>query len=300
MGASASVNETMMDSLADKNAETEKTVLHRKEFKVYFLGKPSLYQELLFSQKMTEVHWLSRAQYVYRNVTYLGLEFIKSGSLLATRNGRTDELDENSIFLIYPGSSGKIHTGHTGFCCKISIEIEGSLLPSLLQLSSWTEKDIIRNVHRERFLYLMDKFKHMEKRFDRNVCAENYFTVLELLRFLQNPEPPPSQDPRILLLPDYMKENLHRELPLSELAKFACCSESRLFREFKKHFHISPHQMLRTLRMTTAAKLLKTDFSSSIKEISLLCGYGNALNFSTEFRKYYNTSPTEFRKNPDS
>lgn len=54
--------------------------------------------------------------------------------------------------------------------------------------------------------------------------------------------------------------------------------------------------MLIEFRMKAAAEILRREQEISIKEVTAMVGYQNALNFSTEFRKYFGMSPREYQK----
>ena len=80
------------------------------------------------------------------------------------------------------------------------------------------------------------------------------------------------------------------EINVNTISDMLGCDRSTLTRLFKRYLGKSPHQYLIGLRMRQAARLLE-EHSLSVKEVAERAGYGNALNFSTEFRKFFGKSP---------
>jgi len=94
---------------------------------------------------------------------------------------------------------------------------------------------------------------------------------------------------------DFMTANLHRSISVSELAKFVRLSDSHFARLFKAEIGIAPGQYLTNLRMEKAGHLLATSFLS-VKEIMITVGYKSRGNFIRFFKRYFHTTPSEYRK----
>ncbi|WP_422624401.1 helix-turn-helix domain-containing protein [Pseudoalteromonas rubra] len=72
-------------------------------------------------------------------------------------------------------------------------------------------------------------------------------------------------------------------------------NRNRLSRVFKSYYGATVFNWLRELRMQRAAELLcSTD--NSIQEIAFSVGYSDSNNFSTAFKRCFQTSPIQFRK----
>jgi AraC-like DNA-binding protein len=100
---------------------------------------------------------------------------------------------------------------------------------------------------------------------------------------------------RVRAVIEFMNTNLHRRIPLPELAKVVNLSSSYFSRLFKTETGISPGEYLIRLRMEKAGELLATTFLS-IKQIAAKAGYDNKSNFVRQFRKYFDQPPSEYRK----
>lgn len=100
---------------------------------------------------------------------------------------------------------------------------------------------------------------------------------------------------RVRAVIDFMNANLHRSIALAELAGAVNLSPAYLSQLFKSETGLSPGKYLTTLRMEKAGQLLATGFLS-IKQIMAEAGYNNKSNFLRRFRRYFDLSPTEYRK----
>lgn len=72
-------------------------------------------------------------------------------------------------------------------------------------------------------------------------------------------------------------------------------SKEHLCREFKKHYAQTPTEYINDLRLNYSANLLMTT-DESIPYISLESGFENLSHYYHLFKKKYNLSPGDFRK----
>ncbi len=92
-----------------------------------------------------------------------------------------------------------------------------------------------------------------------------------------------------------MKEHLHENLTLDELAKKAHVSASYLSALFKQKTHYSPMQLYTSLKIQKASQLLKAT-KTPIKQIAEELGYLDQYSFSRSFKQIMGTSPKQFRE----
>jgi len=107
------------------------------------------------------------------------------------------------------------------------------------------------------------------------------------------------QTARVLIATDFMKANLHRRIPLAELAGAANLSPSHLSRLFKTQTRLSPGEYLRRLRMEKARHLAATSLLS-VKQIMAAVGYKSKSHFVRDFRRSFHLTPSEYRKSVSS
>lgn len=102
-------------------------------------------------------------------------------------------------------------------------------------------------------------------------------------------------DSRIQIATDFMKANLHRRIPLAELAEVANLSPSHISRLFKTQTRLSPGEYLSRLRMEKARQLVLAGLLS-VKEIMAEVGYKSKSHFVRDFRRSFRLAPSEYRK----
>ncbi|WMJ22173.1 AraC family transcriptional regulator [Paludicola sp. MB14-C6] len=94
---------------------------------------------------------------------------------------------------------------------------------------------------------------------------------------------------------EYINNNYSYDINITKLSDYIGIDRTYLYRIFMDYINISPEQYLLKVRMTKAANLLKTT-EHSVLQIALSTGYKDASHFSTTFKKYFNVSPSDYRK----
>jgi len=87
---------------------------------------------------------------------------------------------------------------------------------------------------------------------------------------------------------------IHRNIPVRELAERVRLSISHFIRLFKAETSLSPKQYVRCVRMEQAEALLDDSFLS-VKEIAASVGIGDRSHFSRDFKRLRGQAPTNFR-----
>jgi AraC family transcriptional regulator len=108
-------------------------------------------------------------------------------------------------------------------------------------------------------------------------------------------EPGRLGDTVIRRLTAYMREHLHEDVRLDDLAAQANVSKYHLLRSFAKSTGFTPHRYLVNLRMERAAELLRTT-PYPVTQIAAACGYTSPGRFAAAFRRRYGVSPKRFRR----
>jgi AraC-like DNA-binding protein len=98
---------------------------------------------------------------------------------------------------------------------------------------------------------------------------------------------------RLAGVDDFLRANLSRTIPISELTAMTGLSISQFERHCKRIFHLTPRQMLHKFRLEHATKLLAT--TESITNIAAACGYSDHSAFSRHFKGMTGVSPSQFR-----
>jgi len=101
--------------------------------------------------------------------------------------------------------------------------------------------------------------------------------------------------PTISAVKNYIVDHLSEEITLTSLAEKFYFSPQYLSKRFKEIYHTTVMNYLTKLRMENASSLLELS-ELTIQEIAQSVGYDDENYFGKVFRKYYGTSPTQYRK----
>ncbi|WP_256004686.1 MULTISPECIES: helix-turn-helix transcriptional regulator [Pedobacter] len=101
---------------------------------------------------------------------------------------------------------------------------------------------------------------------------------------------------RLDLARDFMARNYHRNIGLKDIAIASCLSVNHLLRNFKRAYHTSPYQYLRSLRLQHAKYYLKhSDYT--VGQIVDVVGFECPSSFIRLFRSSFNITPGQYRAN---
>lgn len=104
-----------------------------------------------------------------------------------------------------------------------------------------------------------------------------------------------NRDIMILGLENYIENNLHREITLTELAHKVGYNKTYFIKRFKILFGISPMQFVNNLRLEKAKQMLSST-DKSITEIAESTGFQCIHYFSRNFKHNIGVMPSEYRK----
>ena|ERR1700683_4171106 len=101
-------------------------------------------------------------------------------------------------------------------------------------------------------------------------------------------------DRRIETTLKLMHEEIHRNIPVRELAQLVKLSTGHFIRLFKAETSVSPKHYMRDLRMKQAETMIYGSFLS-VKEIAACLGVGDRSHFSRDFKKFHGHAPANCR-----
>lgn len=100
---------------------------------------------------------------------------------------------------------------------------------------------------------------------------------------------------QMMRVEDRLLANLAEPPTISQLAKDAAMSPSKLKKQFKDVFGLPVYEYFQRKRMQKARELL-LEGNRSIKSVGMELGFSNLSNFSMAFRKEFGELPSEMRK----
>lgn len=114
-------------------------------------------------------------------------------------------------------------------------------------------------------------------------------------------EPPENEYPQQVYIDyalDYIEQNYHKNIKVSDIASYIGIDRSYLTKNFKKILNVSPQEYLLNFRMNEAASLLKST-NYPVNQIAAIVGYSDALTFSKAFKAKYGASPKLYRSSEE-
>jgi len=102
-------------------------------------------------------------------------------------------------------------------------------------------------------------------------------------------------DQRVQQVKTLIESSFHRELSVSEMARFVDLSVSHLQHLFKNEMGQSPAHYVQELRLSRAKELLESS-SLTVKQIMLHIGTKDRSNFERRFKQTYKLTPVQYRK----
>lgn len=102
-------------------------------------------------------------------------------------------------------------------------------------------------------------------------------------------------DPRIRQALQFLSDNAHRPIGMIDLERAVGLARTQLTALFRREIGAPPMQFLKAERMRRAVELVQVS-GLSITEIAEQVGFQSSFYFSTEFRRKYGCSPSDYRR----
>lgn len=100
---------------------------------------------------------------------------------------------------------------------------------------------------------------------------------------------------RIRELIDFINNNYQKDLSIEYLANFMGYSKTHFMSVFKQHSGSSCTEFIIQVRLSKACDLL-INTTNPILEIATSIGFNNLSNFNRQFKRYYELTPSQYRK----
>jgi transcriptional regulator GlxA family with amidase domain len=114
-------------------------------------------------------------------------------------------------------------------------------------------------------------------------------------QYIETPVPASGDDARLAAALEWASGNLHRTVPVEEMAARALMSPRTFARRFKAATGTTPHAWLLRQRLVQAEALLEQT-SLSIEEVARQVGYASATVLRERFLKHRGVPPREYRR----
>ena len=227
--------------------------------------------------------------------TYFILEFILSGKGYLVLNGRTYPLKANDVYLLEPGSTHEYYADKDDPFKKIWVNFKSDLFFTIFneydlkQTYVFPDTDIFEEMSSILALEEVSVYNdHIYK-----TASKYLFSIFMKLAEKRQITPDGSVIAQQILAE--LDKAIDGTVSIEEICSKLFISRSKLIREFKTHYHVTPHAYLIS-RKIDFAKMLLQNTTHSIKSISTHLGFADEHYFSNIFKKKTGISPSEYRR----
>lgn len=132
-----------------------------------------------------------------------------------------------------------------------------------------------------------------------------HLLIYELIRLsnglldYEDPSPRKSNGMQIAAALEYINRQYAQQLKVKDLADACGMSETHFRRIFEEYVNMSPMDYLNLVRIQRACELMKKN-NDSMDVIAAKCGFTTTSTFNRNFKKYLETSPYQWKINPDN
>lgn len=98
---------------------------------------------------------------------------------------------------------------------------------------------------------------------------------------------------------DYMNKHYSEQIKAGELSSLCNMSETHFRRLFESYINMPPMEYLNLIRVQKACELMKKT-NEPMELIAQKCGFTTPSTFNRNFRKFLNTSPYQWKINPEN
>ena len=95
---------------------------------------------------------------------------------------------------------------------------------------------------------------------------------------------------------DYIHQHFDENITLEEICETSMYSKWYSFRIFKEVFNKTPFEYIRALRLTNAARKIKTSSDANILDVALDYGFESHEGFTKAFQRYFGVNPGKYRE----
>ncbi len=226
---------------------------------------------------------------------FLGIELVTGGDARFVINDKSQIVQAGSVFIKQLKQAHRYETGPSGKLFKRFLSLGGSALPILLKLLELQQINTLQLKNTRWFIDIHKRLIQLGK--SRNPGWESDSSQLAyqlLLKLYEESTLNRIAEP-IQLCQKLFSQQVEKQFNATDYANFSKTSITHLNRLFNQTFGLSLMAYFRKERLRYAASML-SDTEIRIHDISESLGFNLSFNFSTQFKKEFGISPSEFRR----
>lgn len=231
------------------------------------------------------------------------LHFIVDGKGKFTIDGQTTELGVGDMFILPKGKVTFYQADKEHPWTYLWVGFSGSKAESILSKTQLLEQYFRHSTLKSRVLDQIVKLTQFrDQKLDDVTELQLIAELYKLLAYLIEESPSKAISDGSILIQNYIRQTkkiIHSQygtsLKVGEIADKLNLNRSYLYKIFKEETGYSIKDYIVQVRMEKSADLL-TNTTFHISEVANAVGFTDGLAFSKAFKKYFNQSPSNYRK----
>lgn len=231
------------------------------------------------------------------------LHFIVDGKGKFTIDGQTIELGVGDMFILPKGKVTFYQADKKHPWTYLWVGFSGSKAENILSKTQLLEQYFCHSTLKSKVLDQIVKLTQFrDQKLDDITEVQLIAELYKLLAFLIEEFPSKAMSDSSILIQNYIKQAkkiIHTQygtsLKVGEIADKLNLNRSYLYKIFKEETGYAIKDYIVQVRMEKSADLL-TNTTFHISEVANAVGFTDALAFSKAFKKYFNQSPSNYRK----
>lgn len=223
-----------------------------------------------------------------------GLIFVKNGSMLITRNGKSNVISKGGLAFLKKGDAHTVSNNPNDpdqHCVFYTASFFGNVNKNffLKRLQDVERFDKFNSMFSDLLICMEEKNFYYDLKAKRIVYDILYNLGKEQLYYNSHS----TVNENIQKVIRYINSNYMNKITVDDMAKISGYSKSYFKKIFQQHFRTPPHKFLMDIRLEQAKTMLESKVFS-LNEIAEKCGFGNEYYFSNAFKREIRCSPKRY------
>ena len=226
---------------------------------------------------------------------YFILEYIVSGKGYLKINGKLHELQANDVYLLEPGSSHEYYADKDEPFKKYWINFRSDVFFNIFNEYDLNHIYVFRDTDISEEMTKIFELEKVSLYNDQiyKEASKHLFAIFMKLAEKNEIKAKGSVVAQQILAE--LDKAIDSSISIDEICNTLFISRSKLIREFKKYYDITPHAYLMN-RKISFSKMLLQNTNHSIKSIANHLGFADEHYFSNVFKNKTGMTPSEYRK----
>ncbi len=230
-----------------------------------------------------------------KNSNYFVFEYIVSGKGTLIAGDEHYALSAGCAYLLPKGSSHKYYSSKSDPMLKYWINFHGDFFFDVLKTYGLEDEIFFRNVDLEedfKKIFELEKVSLLNEDIYLSVSGIIFGMIMKLAN---NYRQDASISPTAAKIRSELDKSLSSKISLNEICLKLYISRSKLIREFKKNYGMTPYEYLLQRRIASAKTLLKNT-RQTVKVIAERLNFADDHYFCSFFKEKTGMTPTEYRE----